>query len=133
MLDGAPYEDNSGVYKSMSVALNVDRVNSPLLINTSDYEPSLSVESFVRLQDAGRPVEMYVFPDEFHIKWQPQHRLAMYRRNVQWLKFWLMGDEDDDPVSPGQYDRWRVMRDERCAWEEPEDERPSYCDFAEAN
>lgn len=126
---GAPDEDKYGFYSAMSFRQNAEQVDAPFLINISDWELQNSVESVARLQDAGKPVEMYVFPNEFHIKWQPQHRLAIYRRNVQWLKFWLMGEEEDDPVSPGQYERWRKMRDQRCAWDEPEDEKPSYCDF----
>lgn len=113
-LGGAPHEDNNDLYKELSLGLNASQVNAPLLINVSDLELLGSLESFVRLQDAGKPVEMYVFPDEYHIKWQPQHRFAIYKRNVQWLKFWLVGEEESVPISPGQYDRWRKMRTEQC-------------------
>lgn len=123
---GAPQEDEYGFYSSMSFSRNAEHVDAPFLINVSDWELQNSVASVARLQDAGKPVEMYVFPGEFHVKWQPQHRLAIYRRNVQWLKFWLMGKEESDSVSPGQYDRWRKMRDERCSWEE--EEKPVYCE-----
>lgn len=109
ILGGAPYEDKKGLYKALSIGLNVESINAPFLINVSDRELVNSVESFVRLQDAGRPVEMHVFPREYHIKWQPQHRLAIYRRNVQWLKFWLMGKEEPDPVDSNQYERWRKL------------------------
>jgi hypothetical protein len=53
------------------------------------------------LQDAGKPVEMHVFPEEHHQKWRPVHRLNIYRRNVQWFEFWLMGREDPEPVDRG--------------------------------
>jgi hypothetical protein len=65
---------------------------------------------FTALQESGKPVEMYVFPDEYHIKSQPQHRFNIYRRNVQWMQFWLQGVEDSNPVDPQQYDRWRKLR-----------------------
>lgn len=127
VLGGSPDEDKEGLYNILSIGRNAESLKAPLLVNVSDQEFIASVESVVRLQDAGRPVEMYVYPGEYHFKWQPQHRLAIYRRNIQWLKFWLMGEEESDPVSPGQYERWRKMRDERCAWDEPEDDRPAYC------
>ena len=111
VLGGAPYEDKKTIYKSMSIGLNSRNINAPVLINVSDQELLDSVESFVRLQDAGRPIEMYVFPDEYHIKWQPQHRLAIYRRNIQWLKFWLMNEEDPNPVDSSQYKRWERLRE----------------------
>ena len=126
-MGGTPEDDEYGLYKAYSLGQNAEQVEAPLLVHVSDHELMGSVEAFARLQDAGKPVEMYVFPDEYHLKWQPQHRLAIYRRNVQWLKFWLMDEEEDNPVSPSQYDRWREMRDERCAWDEPNGDRPAYC------
>ena len=129
-MGGAPEDDKHGLYRAYSLGQNAEQVEAPLLVHVSDHELLGSVEPFARLQDAGKPVEMYVFPDEYHLKWQPQHRLAIYRRNVQWLKFWLMDEEEDDPVSPGQYTRWRTMRDERCSWDEPEEVKPAYCEAA---
>ncbi len=115
------------LYELLSIGLNADRVQSPILFNVSDTELLSMSENFARLKDSGKPVELYVYPGEWHIKWRPEHRLAVYRRNIQWLKFWLMDDEEDDPVSLGQYDRWREMREERCSWDEPEDDKPAYC------
>ena len=128
LFDSTPDNDEHGYWRAHSLWQNISEVNEPYLANVSDMEFLPSVEQILRLQKAGRPVEMYVFPSEYHIKWQPQHRLAIYRRNVQWLKFWLMGVEESDPVSPGQYERWRKMRDQRCAWDEPKNEKPIYCE-----
>lgn len=58
---------------------------------------------------------MHVFPDEYHIKWQPKHRLAVYRRNIQWMKFWLQGIEVCDPLDPDQYTRWRKLKEQHEA------------------
>jgi len=126
VFNGAPYEDTEGIFQALSLGLNAEQVNASLLINISDQELRNSVESFARLQDAERAVEMYVFPDEYHIKWQPQHRLAIYRRNIQWLKFWLQGEEVDAPVDPNQYTRWRAMREKQCERLQG-DEAPWYC------
>ena len=54
-------------------------------------------------------MELHVFPDEAHIKVQPRHRLAVYRRNLDWFRFWLQGHVDPDPAKAEQYRRWRVM------------------------
>ena len=51
------------------------------------------------------PSKCIVFSNEYHIKWQPVHRYNIYRRNIQWLKFWLQNEEADDPVDPEQYVR----------------------------
>lgn len=58
-------------------------------------------------------VEMYVFPGEYHVKWQPIHHLNIYERNVQWFRFWLLDQEADEPLDPEQYSRWRTLREKR--------------------
>ena len=75
----------------------------------------MAVQGYVALKEAGKPIEMYVFPDEYHVKWQPKHRHNIYRRNVQWFNFWLRGVEDPDPVDPEQYARWRKLREQHQA------------------
>jgi len=98
-----------------SVAMNADKVRTPLLLQVSDYELIPETEAFTALREAGRPVEMYVFPNEFHTKNQPLHRLALYRRNLQWFQFWLQGVEASDPLDAGQYVRWRALRNQSSA------------------
>lgn len=102
----------SGVeyYDRLSLARNAHRVSAPILAHVSDDEFALSAPALAALQDAGKAVEMHLFPDEYHQKWQPVHRLNIYRRNVQWFEFWLLDREDPNPVDPGQYERWRGFR-----------------------
>jgi dipeptidyl aminopeptidase/acylaminoacyl peptidase len=101
---------NHHFWIGMSFHLNADRVHTPLLMQLADREYLGALEGFTALKESGRPVEMYVFPDEYHIKWQPSHRLASYVRSVDWFRFWLLGEEDPDPSKAGQYARWRLMR-----------------------
>lgn len=105
LMNGSPDDRDSSTHM-LSIGLNAVRIDTPLLVNVSDQDFVSSVENITRLKSAGKPVELYVFPREYHIKWRPQHRLAIYRRNIQWLKFWLMGEMEPDPVSPDQYGRW---------------------------
>lgn len=62
----------------------------PLLIQAADEEYKLALETFETVREAGWPTEMYVFPGEAHVKFQPAHRLAVYERNLQWFQRWLM-------------------------------------------
>jgi len=57
----------------------------PLLMQAPDDEYQAGLESFTALREAGKPVDLFVFPDEHHVKWQPAHRLAVYRRNLAWF------------------------------------------------
>jgi dipeptidyl aminopeptidase/acylaminoacyl peptidase len=96
-------------WRPASIALNAARIDTPILMQLADREYLLALEAFTALREQGKPVEMYVFPDEFHIKWQPAHRLAVYRRNLDWFSFWLQGREDPDPAKAAQYERWHKL------------------------
>lgn len=102
-------------WADIDVSLNDHKIRAPLLVQVADHELLMAVQGYVALKEAGKPIEMYVFPDEYHVKWQPKHRHNIYRRNVQWFNFWLRGVEDPDPVDPEQYARWRKLREQHQA------------------
>lgn len=102
-------------WKFNSPSLNADSIGTPILINNADRELIGTMQFAATMYAKSKSVEIYVYPDEYHVKWQPAHRYAIYRRNVQWLKFWLQGVEVLDPIDPEQYERWRTMRENQCA------------------
>ncbi|MGF7170817.1 dipeptidyl aminopeptidase/acylaminoacyl peptidase [Sphingobium xanthum] len=97
-------------WKPLSVALNASRIKAPLLMQLPDHGYLLGVDIFMALREEKKPVEMFVFPDEYHLKWQPAHRQAIYDRNLDWFDFWLLGREDPDPAKAEQYRRWQQLR-----------------------
>ncbi len=94
----------------ISMTLAARRMDRPILMQLADEELNLGLETFTALREAGQPVDMYVFPGEHHIKWQPIHKQAVYNRNLDWFSFWLQGKVDPDPVKAEQYRRWQDMR-----------------------
>jgi dienelactone hydrolase len=103
-----PQRDASGYWDGVALSRNVERVQIPILFQVADRELLSAVQSWTALKAADRPVEMIVYPDEYHNKWQPAHRLAVYRSNMRWFDFWLRGREE-----PGQkelYARWRQLK-----------------------
>lgn len=96
-------------WRLISAALNVERIRAPILLQLAEQEARYGVELYTRLSRSPTPMELYVFPDEAHIKVQPRHRLAIYRRNLDWFRFWLQGHVDPDPAKAEQYRRWRTM------------------------
>ena len=129
---GQPFTESGKNWSEISLAMNVDRVNAPILINAPDSEYLQDVETVSVFLANEKPIEMYVFPNEYHVKWQPVHRYNIYRRNIQWLQFWLQGAEVDDPVDPEQYVRWRKMRAKHCDALKTHEhgELPLYCEAA---
>lgn len=103
---GDPDHDRKG-WRRISPAFNADRISAPFLMQVPEQEYRSNVELLSRLQRAGKPAELWAFPQEMHIKWQPRHQLAANERNLDWFRFWLAGEVDPDPAKAAQYVRWR--------------------------
>jgi len=99
-------------WDELSIAMNADHIKAPLLMQLPDHGYLLGVDIFMSLREQRKPAEMVVFPDEYHLKWQPAHRLAIYDRNLDWFDFWLRGREDPEPTKAAQYARWEAMSKE---------------------
>ncbi|WP_157220836.1 Atxe2 family lasso peptide isopeptidase [Flavisphingomonas formosensis] len=82
-------EDRPDFWARHSLALNVEKVTAPILIQVADEEYRSALQTYAALRRYGKTVEMFVYPGEHHIKWQPAHRLAVYGRNLDWFSRWL--------------------------------------------
>lgn len=103
--------DSHAFWAPMSIALNASRIRTPLLMQLADDEYLLSLEAFEALRENRAPSEMYVFPGEHHVKWQPRHKLAVFERTRDWFSFWLKCETDPAPEKVAQYRRWHAMRE----------------------
>lgn len=108
-IGGLPDGGGREHFEHVSPAQNAARIDTPILMNVADSELILSMQTIATLEYLGKPIETHVFPDEYHVKRHPAHRYAIYRRNQQWLEFWLRGETESDPVDPGQYGRWTAL------------------------
>jgi dipeptidyl aminopeptidase/acylaminoacyl peptidase len=114
VIGAGPYPGpHAFLFPHISLKLNAERVTAPLLVNVSDSEHAWALEEIVALIEHDKPVEMVVYPDEGHVKWQPAHRASIYERNIDWLNFWLQGIEDSNPDKTRQYARWHNLRDKQ--------------------
>lgn len=102
--------DGEAFWKVMSLTANAPSMRTPLLIQVPDSEFRGALEPFSALQQYHAPVDMYVFPDEMHVKAHPAHRLAIYQRATGWFAFWLLGSNSDDPALADEFTRWEAMR-----------------------
>lgn len=110
-------------WKLLSAALNVERIKAPVLMQMPEQEARVIPELHARLTNSPTPAELYVFPDEPHIKFLPRHKLAAYRRNLDWFRFWLQGHVDPDPLKRAQYQRWTALDVRRRAAQAAAQER----------
>jgi len=111
---GAP-DETPDRWRKYSPSDNLDRLRFPLLMQFSEQEYLVAAEYFAPLINSGAPAEVYVFPHEPHYKVQPRHRLAVYRRNLDWFRFWLMGEDAGPGVREAQFARWRALRKRRAS------------------
>lgn len=98
------------LWKDVSYAQNAETFKTPLLLQISDNEYQASLQSYAALTPHDRPFDLFVFPNEYHVKWQPAHRLAIYNRSLDWFDFWLRGVESRDPARKDDLARWRNWR-----------------------
>jgi dipeptidyl aminopeptidase/acylaminoacyl peptidase len=109
-LTGWPEGPASERWHKISATLNSDHIHTPLLINAADSEYLVSLALVTSLEQLHKPVEMFVYPNESHIKNQPLHRREIYERNVDWFNFWLKDQEDSAGPKTDQYGRWEKLR-----------------------
>jgi dipeptidyl aminopeptidase/acylaminoacyl peptidase len=105
---GAPAETPKQ-WKLISPLYHLDRIRAPILFQMPEQEYRMALDYALPLMSRHQ-ADIYVFPDETHIKFQPRHKLAVYERNVDWFRFWLQGYEDPTPEKAGQYRIWREIR-----------------------
>lgn len=107
-------EDRAEFWKPFSSAVNAARLDTPLLMQVADSEALLALETFTALREHKQPVELYVFPNEYHYKWQPEHRRAVYLRAIDWFDYWLRGIRSEDPARAAELRRWDTLRKARA-------------------
>jgi len=107
-------EETPEQWKAVSPAFNLDKIKAPLLFQMSEQEYMVALEYVIPLINRHQG-DLYIFPDEPHIKFQPKHKLAAFERNLDWFRFWLQGHEDPDTAKAAQYKHWREMRKQHCA------------------
>ena len=111
-LGGWPEGAAKSNWKELAASLNADHIQAPLLVNGSDSEYIASLALYTSLEQLKKPVDLFVYAHELHIKNQPTHRYEIYERNLDWFRFWLRDEEDPSPDKASQFKYWRQLRQE---------------------
>jgi len=100
-----------------AVGFNPQKSRVPLLKQShGEASPVASIaawEIYSGRRRFGMPIELIYYPDGMHILRKVPEQISSAERQVDWLCFWLKGEEDPDPAKKGQYLRWRLMKAER--------------------
>lgn len=100
------------LWKQATLFANARRIRTPILVSSSDYEMLGAVMPYAALREAGVPIDMFVFPGEFHARWQPAHKLANDTRSIDWFDYWLRGIRSIDPERQAELKEWDHLKSE---------------------
>lgn len=90
---------------------NIKKINAPIQIVSSGFTHVIDMwEPYAKLRYLGKPVDLIVLNTAEHVLTTPLVRLASQGGTVDWMRFWLQGYEDPDPIKSEQYTRWRALR-----------------------
>jgi len=99
-------------WKQISLLENARRISTPILVNAADQELLSAILSYTGLREAGVPIDLFVYPGEYHARWQPAHRLATYRRSLDWFDYWLRGIRSDAADRQIEIKEWDRLKEE---------------------
>lgn len=101
-------------WAEFSLALGGAKTNTPLLLQLADREVFSGLETFQAMREYRKPIDLFVYPDQYHIKWHPRAKLAVGDRAIDWFAFWLQGKVDPDPAKVAQFAHWQDLRAQRA-------------------
>jgi hypothetical protein len=110
---GPPWKGNLTAWVENSVSFHYDKINAPLRLESDSNDFGLVLnewENYIALKRLHKPVELIYVPHGDHPVVKPWDRLTSQQGNVDWLLFWLKGEEDPDPSKTDQYARWRQLK-----------------------
>jgi len=103
-----PPDTDPARWRRLSPALNVGKIDAPILMQMPEQEARQSPELIARLT-AAHMGEAHIFPFASHLKTEPRQKLAVYQRNLDWFRYWLQDYVDPDPAKAEQYARWSEL------------------------
>lgn len=87
-----------------------ERFSTPILLNLSASEAMTAFPFIERMREQRVPVEAYLYPGAYHLKWRPTQILAAQARGIAWIDFWLRDTIAADDTDSDRATRWRAMR-----------------------
>jgi len=107
---------NKNEWLSDATDFNVEKVRTPVLFTrtgglVSDLTATISMVQTIgafRLND--KPYDYIFFPQGEHSLVRPRERLASMETTIDWMRFWILGEEDARRTKEVQYARWLPLR-----------------------
>jgi len=106
----SPFGKGLRLWTKNSPGFNLHKVRTPVRLVSLGNASILSAwEWYAGLSLLKKPVDFAVMPEAAHIGLRPSQRLLTEQGIVDWFSYWLLGEEDPDPVKRDQYIRWSEL------------------------
>jgi len=104
---GQPWGDGLQSWLRNAPTFNMQKVTAPVQVFGAGPASLLSMwEPYALLRFQGKPAEMVMLESDEHVLTNPAVRRASQGRTVDWMRFWLQGEEDPAPEKRDQYRAW---------------------------
>jgi hypothetical protein len=110
---GPPWHDNWTNWMQQSLTFNFDKIHTPLRLESDSNDDGTVItewEKYIALKRLRKPVDLIFESHGSHPVVKPWDRMTSQQGNVDWLVFWLKGEEDPDQAKAEQYARWHKLK-----------------------
>jgi hypothetical protein len=119
---GGTFWENKAGWLSNAPGFNADKARTPTLFSMSAAQGVLSAAEILGAWNINqRPYDFVFLPEASHPIQRPRERAALMQATVDWMRFWLKGEED--PTTPN--DRRCIQPDVTASKEAPRSSQTS--------
>lgn len=109
--EGYPWGDGLENWIRNQPFYHMDRVNAALRIEVNNRLASIYFYDLLTVRNRlSKPTELYIYEGASHAPLNPMQRHISSQGTIDWMSFWLMGRESNDPAKAEQYKAWRDMK-----------------------
>jgi dipeptidyl aminopeptidase/acylaminoacyl peptidase len=105
-----PFGEGLQQWLKRSPEFNMDKVTTPLLVARGSVGTLAEWEPYLALSRLNKPVDLIVLKEGTHPLTNSGQRMVSQGSTVDWMRFWLKGEEDPNPGKSEQFARWRELR-----------------------
>jgi dipeptidyl aminopeptidase/acylaminoacyl peptidase len=106
-----PFGEGLQQWLGRSPGFNMDKVTTPVMVvAVGRADIPFEWQPYSTLLHLHKPVDLIVLKEGTHPLSNPGQRMASQGGTVDWMRFWLKGEEDPAPSKAEEYARWRGLR-----------------------
>ncbi len=118
--NGGDFHDVPKRYLELSPDVQFQRVRAATLLESGSLSLAPLMLGFGKAAlHFGIPSESFVYPRIGHNVDIPVLQKQSAQLNLDWFRFWLVGETDSDPAKAAQYVRWRELRTKHSTQSSP--------------